>query len=283
MTTAIGVRAAFPRPRQSLGQNFLIDGNIARKIVAAVAPGPDDVVVEIGPGRGAITGLLAESGCRLILIEIDSRLTGELRERYGPPRAEVIQADIIAVSLTELAARYGAKLRVVGNIPYHLTSPILFKMFAEFPAVSDCTLMVQREVGVRVVSKPGVKDYGILSVMTALYGRASIAFDISPNCFFPKPKVRSSIIQIRMRESLPKGLDPAIFRTVVRAAFGKRRKILRNSLQYVEGREVDPGRDLGDCPISLELRAEQLSLDEFITLTRHIERSSPPVQTARIQ
>ncbi len=273
MTSARDVTAAFPRPKQSLGQNFLVDGNIARKIVRTVAPAHDDVVVEIGPGRGAITGLLAESGCRLVLVEIDGRLTGELKERFQPSRAEVIHGDFLELSLAELASRFGRKLRVVGNIPYHLTSPILFKMFEEYLSVSDCTLMVQKEVALRVVSKPGVKEYGIPSVMTALHGEPDIAFDISPNCFFPKPKVTSSILRIRMKDGLPGDLDLPLFCAVVRATFGKRRKTLRNSLQYIEDREIIPERAFRDCPVSLDLRPERLSLDDFIMLTRHLDRS----------
>ncbi len=259
-----------PRPKQSLGQNFLTDPNIGRKIVRAIAPAAGEVVVEIGPGRGAITGLLAGSGCRLVLIEIDQRLIGELRERFRPPEAEVIQADVLDVSLADLAARHGRKLRIVGNLPYHLTSPILFKVFAEHDAVADCTFMVQREVARRIVSKPGVKEYGILSVMTALHGDPEIAFDVSPNCFYPKPKVTSSILRIGMHEGLPGDLDLELFRSVVRATFGKRRKTLRNSLQYIDDREISSERMFRDCPVSLELRPERLSLDDFIRLTRHI-------------
>jgi 16S rRNA (adenine1518-N6/adenine1519-N6)-dimethyltransferase len=267
------VTPALPRPKQSLGQNFLVDGNIARKIVQTVAPEEDDVVVEIGAGRGAITGLLAASGCRLVLVEIDRRLTGELEERFPPPRSEVIRGDFMEVPLAGLAARLGKRLRLVGNIPYHLTSPILFKVFAEYESVSDCTLMVQREVARRIVSMPGVKEYGILSVMTALHAEARIAFDISANCFFPKPKVTSSILRIRMKDSLPGDLDLPLFRAVVRATFGKRRKTLRNSLQYIEDREIVPEKAFRDCPIPLDCRPERLSLEDFITLTRHLEET----------
>lgn len=266
---------SFPRPKQSLGQNFLADPNVAAKIVRAIAPLPGQTVVEIGPGEGAITGLIAASGCRLVLVEIDGRLTGRLTERYGPSGAEVIHADILDVSFAELAARHGGRIRVAGNIPYHLTSPILFKVFAEHRSVSDLTIMVQKEVARRVVAGPGGKEYGILSVMTALHGEPRILFDISPECFFPKPRVTSSLLSVRLREDLPGPLDLGLFRSVVRAAFGKRRKTLRNSLRYLEDREIVPERAFLDCPVSLELRPERLSLDDFITLTRHLERTTP--------
>jgi len=257
--------------RQSLGQNLLRDENIARKIARVADPKPDDVVLEIGPGGGAITGLLADSGCRLVLVEIDRRMTGSLSERFGPGGAEVIPADILEVSIAGLSARFGRKVRVVGNIPYHLTSPILFKLFGEFTHISDCTLMVQKEVAARVVSGPGVKNYGILSVMTALHGRPKIAFDISPNCFFPKPKVWSSILTIAMRDALPEDLDLPLFRAIVRATFGKRRKTLRNSLRYLQD-ENNPGKAIPPgCPVSLDLRPEALSVEDFIRLTRHLK------------
>jgi len=267
--------AAAHRPRQSLGQNFLRDDNIARKIVRTVDPKPGEVVVEIGPGQGALTGLLSETGCTLVLVEIDHRLTGDLARRFGPSGAEVIGADILDVSFAELHSRFGRKIRVVGNIPYHLTSPIIFKLFDEFGHVSDCTLMVQKEVAARVVSAPGVKDYGILSVMTALHGRAKIEFDISPNCFFPKPKVRSSILTIAMREDLPEDLDLRLFRAVVRGTFGKRRKTLRNSLQYLEDEGTIGPPDPAGCPVALDLRPEALAVEDFIRLTRHLTTRRP--------
>jgi 16S rRNA (adenine1518-N6/adenine1519-N6)-dimethyltransferase len=264
------VPAAFPRPKQSLGQNFLVDGNIARKIVRAIAPASGEVVLEIGPGRGAITGLLAESECRLVLVEIDRRLTGELAERFPPSRAEVVHGDILDVPLASLAERFGTKLRVVGNIPYHLTSPILFKLFDEFGSVSDCTLMVQKEVAARIVSKPGVKDYGILSVMTRLHGEPEVLFDVSPTCFYPRPRVTSSIVRVTMRDKLPADVDLALLRSVVRGTFGKRRKTLRNSLRYLADAGTVPAESLPGSPVPLELRPEQLSPEDFIALTRHI-------------
>lgn len=262
--------APFPRPKQSLGQNFLVDGNIARKIVRSVAPAKGDVVVEIGPGRGALTGLLAESECRLVLVEIDRRLTGELAGRFPPPRTEVVHADFLDVRLGELAERFGGRLRVVGNIPYHLTSPILFKLFDEFRSVSDCTLMVQKEVAMRIVSKPGVKDYGILSVMTRLHGEPEVLFDISPNCFYPKPRVTSSIVRVAMRDALPADVDLELLRAVVRGTFGKRRKTLRNSLRYLADAGTVPAASLPGSPVPLDLRPEQLSPEDFISLARHI-------------
>jgi len=264
------VSAPFPRPKQSLGQNFLVDGNIARKIVRSIAPAKGEVIVEIGPGRGAITGLLAESECRLVLVEIDRRLTGELAERFPPSRAEVVHGDFLDIPLAELADRFGAKLRVVGNIPYHLTSPILFKLFDEFRSVADCTLMVQKEVGARIVSKPGVKDYGILSVMTRLHGEPEVLFDVSRTCFFPRPKVTSSIVRVTMRDALPPDVDLGLLRTVVRGTFGKRRKTLRSSLRYLADAGTIPPAALPGSPVPLELRPEQLSPEDFIALTRHI-------------
>jgi 16S rRNA (adenine1518-N6/adenine1519-N6)-dimethyltransferase len=259
------------KPKQSLGQNFLVDENIARKIVAAIDPREDEVIMEIGGGQGAITGALAASGCSLIVVEIDRRMTGALRETFGGGRVEVIEGDILDVSFAETAARHGKKLRIVGNIPYHLTSPIFFRMFEDFGSVSDCTLMVQKEVARRIVALPGNRTYGILSVMTRVHGRPEILFDVSPNCFFPKPKVTSSILRVALNDSLPAGLDMRLFRLVVRTTFGKRRKTLRNSLKYLEEELPGGTTTVGECPVSLDLRPEALSVDDFILLSRYIK------------
>lgn len=267
----MSVRKIRHRAKQSLGQNFLVDENIARKIVAAIDPKGEDVVIEIGAGQGAITGLLASSGCTLVVVEIDRRMTAALNERFAGDRVEIIEGDFLEISLAEIARRHGKRVRVVGNIPYHLTSPILFRVFGEYGCVSDCTLMVQREVARRIVAPAGSRTYGILSVMTRLHGRPGILFDVSPNCFFPKPKVVSSILRVELNDALPPGLDLELFRTVVRTAFGKRRKTLRNSLQYLEDERLRGAVRAGECPVSLDLRPEALSVDDFILLTHYID------------
>lgn len=238
--------------------------------MAAVAPRPEETVIEIGAGQGAITGLLSASGCRLVVVEIDRRMTAHLRESFGQGNVEIVEGDFLDLPLSDFARRSGGKLRIVGNIPYHLTSPILFRIFSEREAVADFTLMVQREVARRIVAPPGSRTYGILSVMTRLHGVPEILFDVSASCFYPKPKVTSSILRVGMTEHLPEGLDIDLFRKVVRTAFGKRRKTLRNSLMPFWDTQSPSGGPPSGCPVSLELRPEALAVDDFILLTHYI-------------
>ena len=186
-------RTVYSKPRQSLGQNFLIDENIARNIIRDFHLHPDDVVVEIGPGRGALTSQLAGRVRHLILVEIDGRIVEELGKQFSSPQITIVNQDFLDVDLKKWQERYHKKLRLIGNIPYHLTSPILFKAFEERAAIRDVMIMVQREVARRIVARPGTKDYGILSVAARFYGEPSVLFNVSPNCFYPKPKVTSAL------------------------------------------------------------------------------------------
>ena len=151
--------------------------------------------------------------------------------------------------------KFTSTLRVIGNLPYHMTSPILFKVFDEAAAIKDLTIMVQREVAGRMTSVPGTKEYGILSVMTKFYGTAKSLFTVSPNCFYPKPKVTSTVMSIRLYDTLPHSkIDSELFRLVVRTVFGKRRKTLRNSVQYLPYDEDSIERIVRESPISMNKR-----------------------------
>jgi 16S rRNA (adenine1518-N6/adenine1519-N6)-dimethyltransferase len=262
----------YAKPRQSLGQNFLIDQNIVRKIIAGFRPLPGDVVMEIGPGRGALTHELAGKVKHLILVEIDGRIIEDLRTRFASPAVTVLHQDILDVDIGSWREVHGAKIRLLGNIPYHLTSPILFKAFDERASVKDVTIMAQKEVTRRVVAKPGSKEYGILSVAARLYGTPEILFDISPHCFYPKPKVTSSILHITFFNRLPDGVNPELFSTVVRTVFGKRRKTLRNGLKYLPYTEAAVERIMDGVTVSLDKRPEQLTPEQFFDLTNQIER-----------
>lgn len=258
------------RPKQSLGQNFLVDDNIARNIVRDLRLSVDDVVVEIGAGRGALTAHLAGKVRRLIAVEIDGRIVEELRATYASEKVDVVHGDILAVSFPELARRLGSPIRLVGNIPYHLTSPIMFKVFDERAAVHDLTVMVQREVALRITAKPRTKAYGILSVLTQFYGTPELLFTVSPNCFYPIPKVTSAVIRIAIRHQEPADVDGATFKRVVKTAFGKRRKTLRNSLADLPlgGYRLD--MVLAGAGVSGRSRAEELTVEQFTALARHV-------------
>lgn len=254
-------------PRQSLGQNFLVDDNIARNIVRDLHLTGDEHVVEIGPGHGALTTHLLEQAGHVTAIEIDRRVIDELRTSFSSSGAEIIHEDFLNVPLASLTSLKHRRLRIVGNIPYHLTSSILFKTFDEHETVKDVTIMVQREVARRIAARPSTKEYGILSVLARFYGTPALLFNVSPNCFYPKPKVTSSVLQIAFFDKLPYTVDASLFKVIVKTTFGKRRKTLRNSLSYLPYypgvlKEFTSSSD----PV-FEKRPEQLSVAEFAELT----------------
>lgn len=258
-------------PRQSLGQNFLVDDNIARNIIRELHLTADDVVIEIGPGHGALTRHLVGKVDHVIAVEIDKRVIDELKASLPASGIEILHGDFLEVQLEKLYRRFDRRLRVVGNIPYHLTSPILFKVFSEHAAVRDITIMIQREVAQRLMAQPSTKLYGIPTVFTRFYGVPKILFNVSPNCFYPKPKVRSTVIRIALHEDVPYIVNNRLFSEIVRTTFGKRRKVLRNSLQYLN---EDPATmkkiARGSNPV-LDKRPEQLRVEDFAALTNYVE------------
>lgn len=258
-------------PKQSLGQNFLVDENIARNIVSSLHLNNNDTVIEIGPGQGALTKFLAGNAGHLIATEIDQRVIEGLQEKFASTNVEILHKDFLEVDLREWHQRYQKKFRVVGNIPYHLTSPILFKVFEEYSYVRDLTMMVQREVALRIAGKPGTKEYGILSVFSRFYGTPKLLFNVSPNCFYPRPKVTSSVIQITLHETLPYDGDAHLFGTIVKTTFGKRRKTLRNSLKYLPFEEKRVQHIIDTIDFPTEKRPEELTLEEFIILTKQVK------------
>ncbi len=245
------------RPRKRLGQNFLRDGNVARKIVAAVSSG--GAIVEIGPGTGALTEWLLPRDPGLTAIEVDPRAVELLRDRW--PNFDVREADVLTLDWAKLAEERGGPLHVVGNLPYYITTPILFSLLdAERGSIGEAVVMMQREVAQRIVASRGTKVYGILSVVLQKLAEPKLLFDVSRNVFHPKPDVTSSVV--RFGFDVPDlGVDSGLFRTVVRMAFNQRRKTLRNSLQRLTDRVP---------PQFAQLRAEALSPDDFVELTRYL-------------
>ena len=245
-------------PKKSLGQHFLRDENICRKIAASIAPLPGDVMLEIGPGEGALTRHLAGKVKQLLVVDLDVRMVTVIRETFPGESVTAIHGDFLSTDLVALARLHDRSIRIVGNIPYNITSPILFHILDNRQAVSDATLTMQREVARRLVAKPGTKDYGILSVSSQLFTDVHILFDVSPHAFFPKPKVQSSVVHLSVLAA-PRFeiLDETFTRSFVRAVFGKRRKTLRNSIRYFleeTGRSLPPGLDLRRIPEELSIR-----------------------------
>ncbi|WP_376693863.1 16S rRNA (adenine(1518)-N(6)/adenine(1519)-N(6))-dimethyltransferase RsmA [Wenzhouxiangella sp. EGI_FJ10409] len=248
------------RPRKRFGQHFLHDAGIIGKLVSVIRPKQADHIIEIGPGEGVLTGPLLDAGARVTVIELDRDLAAALPERLGfPERLEVIQADVLAVDLAALA---GAGMRVVGNLPYNISTPIMFHLFGWRDVITDMHFMLQKEVVDRLVAGPGSKQYGRLSVMASFHCRMERLFNVPPGAFRPPPKVDSAIIRM-----IPKALDDNMLarlpqlEDVVRHAFGQRRKTLRNALKglldekAIESAGIDP-----------TARAETVPLEGFLTL-----------------
>ncbi|MBN1464961.1 ribosomal RNA small subunit methyltransferase A [candidate division KSB1 bacterium] len=247
------------RAKQSLGQNFLVDENMARKIVDCIDPRPDDIMLEIGPGQGVLTRLLQPRVNRLVTVEIDQRFYDLLETRFQQAdNFELVKNDFLKVDLNEFGSD---RMRVVGNIPYNITSPILFKIFAQRQLVKDLTLLVQKQVGNRVVAKAGCKEYGILAVFSQAFADVDMLLHVPPTVFQPRPKIDSALIRwIFTNERAKKIKDEAFFRAIVKQAFGMRRKMLRNSLkEYALMTSYDFTR-----------RPEQLRVDEWIDLANEL-------------
>ena len=251
------------RPRKRFGQNFLTDGNIAGKIVAAVDPAPDDALLEIGPGHGALTRRLLGRVGRLDVVEVDRDLAAELRGMDTGGRELVVhEADALAFDYAALARERARPLRVVGNLPYNISSPLLFHLFEQAPSVADMHFMLQREVVDRLAAGPGSKTYGRLSVMAQLECEITPLFRVPPGAFYPVPRVESAVVRLTPRPAeAPRPRDHGRFAAVVAQAFQARRKTLRNALKglchpsCLEEAGIDPGA-----------RAESLSVADFIRL-----------------
>jgi 16S rRNA (adenine1518-N6/adenine1519-N6)-dimethyltransferase len=269
VTTA---RTARLRPRKSLGQNFLRDDNTARKIAAAIDPQVEDSILEIGPGEGALTRHLAGRCRSLAVVDVDARAVSAMNAMFPDGSVEVILGDILTIDLSAFAGAHPGRFRVVGNIPYNITTPILFHVIDNRRPVHDLTITVQREVGRRMLAGPGTGEYGILSVFCAYYAEVRSLFEVSPNVFYPKPDVTSIVMNLTMlaRPALAAD-DDAFFREMVRSIFGKRRKTLRNSLKYFASPR---GITVPGLPL-LGRRPEELSLVELVDLSNTLFRCAP--------
>lgn len=251
-------------PKKSLGQHFLTDARIVRLIVQAVDPQPDDRLVEIGPGQGAITFPLLDAHGRLTVIEFDRDLIFPLTEAaHAHGTLRVIHRDVLQVDFTALASDDEARpIRLVGNLPYNLSSPILFHALEHAAVIRDMHFMLQKEVVDRMAAGPGSKVYGRLGVMLQAYCEVTALFDVPPAAFRPPPKVDSAVVRLVPRAPGRISIDDdAVFARVVRDAFGQRRKTLRNALSQVCGSEVIEAAGLRP-----DARAEQVDVADFVRL-----------------
>ncbi len=252
--------------RKRFGQHFLVDGSVIDRIVAAIDPRPGQALVEIGPGRGALTGSLLARCEALTVIELDRDLAARLRRTAG---LDVIEADVLDVDFAALpAAAAGKKLRVVGNLPYNISTPILFHLLEASSVICDQHFMLQKEVVARIAAAPGNKDYSRITVMLQWRYEIETLLDVPPESFEPPPRVDSAVL--RMTPLPPReDVDPALLRKLVTVAFSQRRKLLRHTL----GRWLD---EQADAPaFDVQRRAEEVAVSEYVALAAALTKATP--------
>lgn len=264
---AARVREALTRhgvaPSRARGQNFVVDPNTVRKVVAVAALQPTDRVLEIGAGAGSLTVALAGAAAHVVAIELDRKLIPVLEETLvGLGNVDVLQGDALRVDLGALGAT-----RVVANLPYNIATPLVTKILADAPGIAELTVMTQKEVGERLAARPGSKVYGQASVVVAYHATAAVSAHVSRRAFYPVPRVDSVIARLVRRSELP-DVSFADLRGVARAAFAQRRKTLRNALGPLAGSVAAAERVLERAGVDPRARAEQVDLDDFLRMAR---------------
>lgn len=262
------------RPKKCFGQNFLTDRNVINRIAAAVDPRPEDHILEIGPGRGALTSVLAASGATLAAVEVDRDLAALLSKQFAAQPVTIVNADVLETDLRSLLLPlHAGKWKVAANLPYNISSQILFLFLDNRDLVSGMTLMLQKEVGLRFAAEPSTKDYGILTVLFRLHFDVRMEFIVKPGSFFPVPAVDSAVLSFHpLAAPRVEVGDERYFRRVVKAAFSMRRKTLLNCLKSADLGLREGGLDeaLSAAGIDGGRRGETLCLDEFAALTREL-------------
>ena len=255
--------------KASLGQNFLVSLSAPRAIIAAAGDVRNRVVLEIGPGKGAITGSLVNAARRVVAVEYDHALANHLLATYADAgdRVDIITNDILRVNLTALAQREGERLIVVGNIPYYMTSEILLHLYAHADELERAVLMIQREVADRLCAQPGSRDYGLLTVTSQLYASIERILELTPADFQPSPQVHSSVVRLdftpRHRQV---DVDPVAFQVFLRKCFAQKRKTLGNNLRAAGFTAASLEAAWKKTTIDPQCRAETLTLEEFAAL-----------------
>lgn len=271
--------SALPRVKKRLGQNFLADERVVGRIVNAFAPQASETLIEIGPGRGALTAHLIERAGRLIAVEFDRELVPLLEEKFGArENFQIIQADALAADFCALI-RPATKGRVVANLPYYISTAILQKLIEERACLTELVLMLQREVVERITAPPATSERGYLSVLVEAYCEAETLFDVAPGSFRPQPKVWSTVVRLRLRETLKVEVaDEKLLWSIVSCGFAQRRKTILNNLRHAPPelstrieRAGGASNVLEAASIEESRRAETLTLEEWARLTRAVE------------
>ncbi len=271
--------------KPKLGQNFLVDPQAIERIANALGDLSGETVVEIGPGRGAITRALAARAQRLIAVELDRDLAASLGDQFPAERVRVVQADVLNFDFAAAAREAGKRLAVAGNLPYYITSPILLKLAESHAALDRAVLMVQRELADRIVAPPGSRDYGVLSVTVQMYGPVAPLFTLPPGAFSPAPDVYSTVFRWRFAPRFDDlGVDESGFLKFVRAAFAQKRKTLANNLRAAGYTAEAIHNALTAASVPAQVRAEALSLEQLAHVWRELdkERADPPIESAPV-
>jgi 16S rRNA (adenine1518-N6/adenine1519-N6)-dimethyltransferase len=249
--------------RKRFGQNFLHDQNVINKIMDVISPSEKHHVVEIGPGQGALTKPLFESGAKLDCIEIDHDLAKFIDNQFGKhPNVHIFHGDILKFDLSLLSNR-DKTLRIVGNLPYNISTPAIFHLLKNHQLIADMTFMLQLEVIQRMVSNVGEKNYGRLGLMVQYYCEVEHLFNVPSSAFVPKPKVVSAVVRLKPHQKFPvKAKDPHCLQAVIRTAFNQRRKTLKNSLKTIVSNSI-----LDGLPINTNLRPENLTLKDYAMIS----------------
>jgi 16S rRNA (adenine1518-N6/adenine1519-N6)-dimethyltransferase len=253
--------------KPKLGQNFLHDAQAIWRIVAALGDCTQSTVIEIGPGRGAVTRVLAAHAGRVLAVELDQELAARLRTEFAPERVTIANQDVLNFDFVAAAADSGERVAVVGNLPYYITSPILLKLAASHASIDRAVLMMQREVADRVVADPESRDYGLLSVTVQMYGPVERLFTLPPGAFSPPPEVHSTVIRWRFAPRFAElGVEEVDFLSLARQAFAQKRKTLANNLRAAGIPPAEIQHALTRAGIDARARAEELSLEAFAAL-----------------
>ena len=267
------------KPKPRLGQHFLTESRAIERIVSALGCLAGRTVVEIGPGRGAITRELAERAARVLAVELDRGLAASLREKFSPDRVTVLEQDILSFDFAAAFAEFcpdasgAGRLRVVGNLPYYITSPILLRLAASHAMLDQALLMVQREVADRILAQPGSRDFGLLSVTVQMYGAVERLFTLPPRAFSPPPEVHSTVFRWQFAPRFAElDVNEVSFLRFARVAFAQKRKTLVNNLRAAGISHTLAAAALADAGIPPQARAESLGLEPFASLWRFLDR-----------
>jgi len=267
--------------QKKYGQNFLIDTHVLEKIIKAADISKDDLVLEIGPGIGTLTQYLCENAREVVAVEIDKNLVPILDETLSPyNNVTVLNEDILKVDIASLVEKYNDNkpIKVVANLPYYITTPIIMGLFENHIPLAGVTVMIQKEVADRIKAVPGTKDYGALSLAVQFYARPYIVANVPPNCFLPRPKVGSAVVNLIPYTNSPYSVrDERLLFTLIRASFNQRRKMLVNAVANYEG--LSFGKDmisetLEALGLANDVRGEALSLEQFINIANYLSEHS---------